>query len=74
MKKTSKRPLDRNNRMAQRTFKSWTAAVVSLGIFCQSASAQDKNTIDVFYEKSIAANPSTAGMMAAMGKRDRKEP
>src|SRR5688500_2365821 len=66
MRKTSKKPLIRNNRVAHRTLKSWVTAVVLVGFFCQVTSAQDKNSIDESYEKSIAANPSTAGMMAAI--------
>jgi uncharacterized protein YecT (DUF1311 family) len=66
MKKTSKKPLSRNNRIAQRNSKNWVAAAISVGLFCQLASAQDRNKIDESYEKSIAANPSTAGMMMAI--------
>jgi len=52
--------------MAQRSLKSCAVAVGLLGLFVQVTSAQDRNSIDESYEKSIAANPSTAGMMAAI--------
>jgi uncharacterized protein YecT (DUF1311 family) len=52
--------------MSQRKLKSWAAAVVLLGFFCQVAPAQDRHEIDESYEKAIATNPSTAGMMAAI--------